>query len=109
MAKYLITGSYSAEGLQGLFKDKATGRRNAVRQALESVGGKLESMHYALGDYDVVVIAVAPDNVAASALSLAASATGLVHTKTIALLTIEETNKALATAVKFRGAGQSAR
>ena len=106
MAKFLITASYSAEGLQGLFKDKATGRRTAVRQALESVGGKLESMHYALGEYDVVIIAEAPDAIAASALSLAASATGLVHTRTTALLTVEETNKALATAVKFRAAGR---
>jgi uncharacterized protein with GYD domain len=105
MAKFLITASYSSDGLKGLYKDKATGRRNAVRQALESVGGKLESMHYALGEYDVVIIAEAPDAVAASALSLAASATGLVHTRTTALLTVEEANKALATAVKFRGAG----
>ena len=27
MAKFLITASYSAEGLKGLYKDKATGRR----------------------------------------------------------------------------------
>jgi uncharacterized protein with GYD domain len=62
-------------------------------------------MHYALAEYDVVIIAEAPDAVAASALSLAASATGLVHTRTTVLLTVEEANKALATAVKFRGAG----
>lgn len=105
MAKYMITASYSAEGLKGLQKDKASGRREAVRQALESVGGKLESAYYALGEYDVVIIADLPDNVAASALSLAASATGLVRTRTTALLTVEETDKALATAVKFRGAG----
>jgi uncharacterized protein with GYD domain len=105
MAKFLITASYSAEGLQGLHKDKATGRRNAVRQALESVGGKLESMHYALAEFDVVIIAELPDVVAASAVSLAASATGLIRTRTIALMTVEETNKALSTALKFRAPG----
>jgi uncharacterized protein with GYD domain len=105
MAKYMVTASYSADGLKGLYKDKASGRREAVRQALESVGGKLESAYYALGEYDVVIIADLPDNVAASALSLAASATGLVRTRTTALLTVEETDKALATTVKFRGAG----
>ena len=52
-----------------------------------------------------MIIADLPDNVAASALSLAASATGLVRTRTTALLTVEETDKALATTVKFRGAG----
>jgi uncharacterized protein with GYD domain len=105
MAKYLIHASYSADGLKGLQKDKASGRRDAVRQACESVGGKLECMYYALGEDDVVIIAEMPDNVSASALSLAASATGLVRTRTTALLTVEETDKALATTVKFRGAG----
>ncbi len=105
MPKYLVTASYTAEGLKGLHKDKASGRRSAVREAIESVGGKLESMHYALGEYDVVIIADLPDAVAVSAMSLAASATGLVRTRTTALLTIEETDKALAASVKFRGAG----
>lgn len=105
MAKYMITASYSAAGLQGLHKDKASGRRQAVVDALGSVGGTLECMYYALGDDDVVLIADLPDIVTASALSLTASATGLVRTKTTALLTVDETDKALATAVKFRGAG----
>ena len=105
MAKYLITASYSAEGLKGLQKDKATGRRNAVRQACESVGGKLDAFYFAFGEDDVVSIVDLPDNVAASALSLAASATGLIRTRTTALLTVEEVDKSLATAIKFRGAG----
>jgi uncharacterized protein with GYD domain len=105
MAKYLVTASYSADGLKGLQKDKASGRRDAVRQACESVGGKLECIYYAFGEHDVVIIADLPDNVAASALSLTASASGLVRTRTTALLTVEETDKALATSVRFRGAG----
>jgi uncharacterized protein with GYD domain len=105
MAKYLITASYTAEGMKGLQKDKASGRRNAVREACESIGGKLESFYFAFGEDDVVTIVDLPDNVAASALSLAASATGLVRTRTTALLTVDEVDKSLATAVKFRGAG----
>jgi uncharacterized protein with GYD domain len=105
MAKYLITVSYSAEGLKGLQKDKASGRRDAVRQACESIGGKLDAFYFAFGEDDVVSIVDLPDNVAASALSLAASATGLIRTRTTALLTVEEVDKSLATTVKFRGAG----
>jgi len=105
MAKYLITASYNAEGMKGLQKDKASGRREAVRQACESVGGKLESFYFAFGEDDVVTIVDLPDNIAASAVSLAASATGLVRTRTTALLTPEEVDKALGTTVKFRGAG----
>jgi uncharacterized protein with GYD domain len=105
MAKYLITASYTADGMKGLHKDKASGRRDAVRQACESIGGKLEAFYFAFGGDDVVTIVDLPDNVAASALSLAASATGSVRTRTTALLTVDEVDKSLAAAVKFRGAG----
>ena len=84
MAKYLITASYTAEGMRGLQKDKASGRRNAVREACESIGGKLEAFYFAFGEDDVVTIVDLPDNVAASAMSLAASATGLIRTRTTA-------------------------
>lgn len=43
MAKFMIQASYTAEGLKGLQKDKASGRRDAVAKAFEMVGGKLES------------------------------------------------------------------
>ena len=105
MAKYLITASYSAEGLKGLQKDKATGRRDAVRQAVESVGGRLESYYFAFGEDDVVSIVDLPGNVAASALSLAVSATGRVRTRTTPLLTPEEVDQALGASVTYRGTG----
>jgi len=105
MAKYLFHASYSPEGLRGLQKDKASGRFAAVRQIAESVGGKLECMYYALGEDDVVIIADLPDNVAASAISLTVSAAGLVRTRTTALMTIEETDKALAMNVGYRKPG----
>ncbi|MBV9583999.1 MAG: GYD domain-containing protein [Alphaproteobacteria bacterium] len=105
MAKYLITASYSADGMKGLQKEKASGRRDAVRQACESIGGRLESYYFAFGEDDVVSIVDVPDNVAASALSLAVSATGTARTRTTALLTVEEVDKALGTKIRFRGAG----
>ena len=77
----------------------------ALRQACESIGGKLEAFYMAFGEADVVTILDLPDNVAASALSLAASATGLVRTRTTPLLTVEEVDKSLATTVRFRSAG----
>ena len=62
-------------------------------------------MYYALGEDDVVIIADLPDNVAASAISLTVSAAGLVRTRTTALMTIEETDKALAMNVGYRKPG----
>ena len=63
MPKYLIQASYTAEGLKGLQKDKASGRRTAVASAVETLGGKLEATYYCFGEDDVLVIVDLPDNV----------------------------------------------
>jgi len=106
MSKYLISGSYSADGLKGLQKDKASGRQQAVRTALEGLGGRLEAAYFALGEEDVYVIADLPDNVSAAALGIVASATGLIRTRTTALMTVEETDRALEKSVNYRAPGR---
>jgi uncharacterized protein with GYD domain len=106
MPKYLISASYSAEGLQGLQKDKASGRRHAVTAAIESLGGKVECVYFSLGQDDVYVIADIPDNASAAALGIAASATGLVRTRTTALMTVDEVDQALAKAANYRAPGR---
>ena len=105
MPKFLIEASYTSEGLKGLQKDKSSGRRAAVAKAVEAMGGKLEAYYFALGEHDVVSIVDLPDTVTATALALAVSGSGLVRTKTTALLTVEETDKALAKQVSYRGPG----
>ena len=42
MPKYLMQASYTGQGLQGLAKDGARKRRDAVQKATEQIGGKLE-------------------------------------------------------------------
>jgi len=107
MPKYLIQASYTAEGLKGLQRDKASGRREAVKNAVEGLGGKIEAMYYALGDHYVVVVLDLPSQIAATRLSIAVSASGLVRTKTTALLTVEEADEALGGAdVGYHGPGR---
>ncbi|MDP6771126.1 MAG: GYD domain-containing protein, partial [Anaerolineales bacterium] len=67
MAKYLIQGSYTQAGLDGLLKDGGTKRRDAAKQALEGVGGTMESYYLAFGEHDFYLIADIPDNVGATA------------------------------------------
>lgn len=106
MPKYLIQASYTAEGLKGLQKDKASGRRSAVAQAVEGIGGRLEAMYYGLGEDDVFVIVDAPNTGAVAAMSIAVSASGLVRTRTTALMTVEEVDQALAKSVSYRAPGR---
>jgi uncharacterized protein with GYD domain len=106
MSKFLIEASYTAEGLKGLQKDKASGRLEALTRAVQSLGGKVESMHFALGKDDVVAILDLPDVGAAAALGTAVSATGLVRARSTALLTVAEMDQALTKSAAYRGPGQ---
>jgi len=105
MPSYMVQAAYTAEGLRGLQKDKASARKQAVTAAIEALGGRVESFHYALGDFDVVLIATMPDHVSVAALGLATSASGMVRTKTTTLLTVEETDQALGKQLNYRPPG----
>ena len=106
MPKYLVEASYTSEGLKNLQKDRAEGRTAAIKAALQSIGGKLEAIYWSLGEHDAVVLCELPDASSAAALALAASASGMVRTKTTQLLTAQEVDSALAKAVKYRPPGQ---
>jgi uncharacterized protein with GYD domain len=106
MPKYLIQGRYTPEGLKGLAKDKGSGRKAAVQAAVKNLKGKVESIYFALGSDDVVVIVDLPDHLAATAMSLSVGSTGLVSIRTTPLLTVEEVDQALALSTKYRAPGQ---
>jgi uncharacterized protein with GYD domain len=105
MAKFLWKASYTSDGLKGLLKEGATGRRAAIDQLTEALGGKVEAFYYALGDDDVIVIVDLPDNTTAAAISLAVNSTGAVQIKTVPLLTVEEVDAAAKKSVEYRRPG----
>ena len=103
MGKYLIQGAYSVDGHKGLLKHGGSSRRDAIKQLMESVGGRLESLHFAFGSDDFVVICDAPDNVSASALALHVAASGAVSgMRTTVLLTPEEVDQVAKKSVVYR-------
>ena len=106
MPKYLSMGSYTVDGIKGVLKDGGTGRRDAVKSAIEAMGGKMEAYYFAFGDADVVVISEVPDNVTAAALAIGIASTGTVSLKTTVLLTPEELDQATKKTVAFRAAGR---
>ena len=67
MPKYLVTASYTSEGIRGVMKTGGTARSAAVQKAVEGLGGKLESFHFAFGKDDAFVILDMPDDIAAAA------------------------------------------
>jgi uncharacterized protein with GYD domain len=105
MPKYLIKANYTAEGMKGLQKDKASGREKAVAAACKGVGGKLDAIYYALGDDDAFVVVDLPSHVHVASLCVAVGASGLVNTRTVPLLTVAEMDKALSEGTKYRPPG----
>jgi uncharacterized protein with GYD domain len=105
MPKYLVEASYTPDGLDGLMKEKASGREAAIHAALATMGGSVEAFYFAFGHRDVVVICDLPDNIAAASLSLAVSSSGLVHATVTPLLTVAEVDKALAKGAGYRPPG----
>ncbi len=105
MPKFLIKGSYSAEGLKGLQKDKASGREKSIAAACKALGGKLDALYYALGDDDVFAVVDMPSHVHMSSLCVAVGASGMVSTRTVPLLTVAEMDKALGEGTKYRPPG----
>ncbi len=62
-----------------------------VRPVIEAAGCKILCYYYAFGEYDVVAIIEAPDNVSYSAIALAVAGGGALKAgKTTVLMTPEE-------------------
>ena len=106
MAKYLLQGSYTAEGAKGLLKDGGSKRRAAAKTLIESVGGKIECMYFAFGKTDVVAIVDMPDSASAAAASLAIGASGGLTSKMTVLLTPEEIDQAAKKSIKYTPPGK---
>ena len=105
MPKFLIEASLTAQGVKGVQSEGGTAREAAVRTAVESVGGQLESFHFGFGDRDVFVIADFPDNESAAAMALTVNASGAVGTRTVVLLTPAEVDEAAKRSVNYRAPG----
>ena len=95
MALYLTRFSYTPETWTRLTKNPED-RREAARQYIESVGGKLHGFWYAFGEFDGYNLWEAPDSVSMAAVAIAIGGGGaLSKIETIPLLTVEETLDAL--------------
>jgi uncharacterized protein with GYD domain len=110
MPLYLTRFSYTPATWAKLIKNPED-RREAAKQYIESVGGKLHGFWYAFGEHDGYNLWEAPDNVSMAATALAIGAGGaLSSVQTTVLLTVEDTVAALqmASTIKYRPPGEQA-
>ena len=90
MPYYLVQLSYTKEAIKTL-DEHPQNRFEAVRSAYEELGVTIREAFLAFGDYDVVLLLEAPDNVHMAAISMAVTAGGAIaHYKTTPLMTWDE-------------------
>jgi len=95
MPSFLHQVAYSREGWQALLSHPQD-RIEAVRPAIERLGGKIKNAWFAFGDHDVILITEMPDNVSAAAISIAFAGGGACKSvQTTPLLSTEEAVQAM--------------
>ena len=106
MPKYLLEGSYTAEGAKGLAKEGGSSRQKTVEDMVKSMGGNVESFYYSFGAADVYLIVDVPDAATALALSMAVNQSGAVVLKSNVLVSIEEMDQAAKKSPNYRAPGK---
>ena len=95
MPVYMVQAAYTAEAWATMTKNPQD-RSLPVRDLAQKLGGRLISLYYCFGEYDVVALVELPDDTAGLATSMAAVTPGHVKAiKTTKLFTVEETMEAM--------------
>lgn len=90
MASYLIQIGYTPEAWSAMIKSPQD-RSEAVRGAIERLGGRSERFWLSFGEYDVIHVIDLPDTISAAAFSMAVAAGGACRViKTTPLLSASE-------------------
>lgn len=77
----IFLGCYSPQAMKGLIA--GSDREAAVKALLKTVGGKLVSLSFTRGEYDVALVADVPDRDAGIGLTMAIQASGAFSKMTV--------------------------
>ena len=105
MPKFLISASYTTEGIQGVQSAGGSARRDLVAKTIEGMGGSLESFYFAFGHTDAFVVVDLPDNESALAVAMAVGGSGSAGATTTVLLTPEQVDAAAKKSVSYTPPG----
>jgi uncharacterized protein with GYD domain len=81
MATYVVLGTFTEQGVRNA-KDSPK-RADAFKEMAKKCGATVKDLYWAQGQYDVVTILEAPDDLTVTALSLSLGALGNIRTQTL--------------------------
>lgn len=88
MATYITLANYTAQGIASITDSPS--RLDAAREQLAPLGVEVKDVYMTMGEYDLVFVVEAPDNVAAAKALIGLGAQGNVSTTTMAALTEDQ-------------------
>ena len=94
MATYVVLANYTAQGVRNIKESPA--RLDAARKAVQAVGGDIKQVFLTMGQYDLVLVAEAPDDETIAKFILATGSLGNVSTQTLRAFTEDEFRKIVA-------------
>ncbi len=94
MVRYVVLSSFTDQGIRGI-KD-TTKRADAVKEAAKKFGATMTTIYWTLGQYDLVSIVEAPDEMSATAFGLAVGAAGNLRIQSLRAFSKDEMNGILA-------------
>lgn len=80
MATYIMLANFTDQGIRDV--KNTTKRANALKELAKSKGAAVKDIYWTLGQYDIVTILEASDDMAITALGLALGKLGNVRTQT---------------------------
>jgi uncharacterized protein with GYD domain len=94
MPTYVILSNLTQQGIQNI-KD-GPNRLDAAKKAFKAAGGELKEFYLTMGEFDLVVIAEAPNDETAATLALAIGAQGNIRTRSMRAFNETEYRKLIA-------------
>ena len=88
MPTYVVLGKFTDQGIRTVREGPQ--RREAARQRIERLGGRMLSVYNTQGRYDLVLTVEFPDEAAATAYLLETGEQGNLRTETLRAFTPEE-------------------
>ena len=81
MAHYLMLANFTAQGIQNV--EETLDRADKTVELVDHAGGRVTSIFWTVGPYDVVITIEAPDDETITAAALAISSRGNLRTTTL--------------------------
>ena len=91
MPTYVSLINYTQKGVENM--KESPNRLDTAKELFKSMGGEIKAYYLAMGRYDAVVIAEAPDDETATKLAITTASAGAIRTETFRVFPEDEYRK----------------